>query len=466
MCAESAEESRSGGEKQALRLLSRSARLWKSQHRSDGKAVPIHFDRDFSKLTTAADLTDAWLRLGKAVAVIPDRSGVSGTYFISDSSGNPVAVFKPIDEEAGQDANPLQVDLFDGCFHAFVLGECAYKEAAAYLLDHKMATGIPQTTIVTCVTPLETSNGLAANKTGAFQVFQDNIGDADDFGPALFPTENIQRIAAFDLRVLNSDRHGGNLLVVKNETEHRLVPIDHGYILPDRVVSPTWPVWMQWPQSKQPLSSSLTQCILDLDCDNEVHTLEEELGHSISAGSIRSLRIATAFLKKGVSLGMSMYAIGLLVFSSGSSTKKSLLEKIADEALRAGLMREQRIESQLDLLSLDDSTERRWLRPSTEDFIVKYASKLMENRLCTIAGFGSLTRARSNPNFFPQTECASKRKQKVAAAGDALARTGSESTCARQPSRWTTPLRRSDMSVPSRLAVSKPPNGNVTSNLD
>lgn len=229
------------------------------------------FERDFSKVTTAADYADAWLIMGKAVAVLPDRLGVSGTYFITDSEAHVLAVFKPIDEEAGQESNPIEGDLIDQCSSAFVLGECAYKEAAAYLLDHRGMAGVPQTVIVNCKTLITSGLGASPNKTGAFQVYQENIGDLDDFGPGLFSVEDVQRIAAFDIRILNCDRHGGNLLVTKRQDgTHTLVPIDHGYTLPDRIVTPSFPIWMHWPQCRQPTSSALKTYVVvrvpDLDC--------------------------------------------------------------------------------------------------------------------------------------------------------------------------------------------------------
>lgn len=112
---------------------------------------------------------------------------------------------------------------------------------------------------------------------------------------------------------------------------------------------------------------------MSLDSDLDVSMLQDELGEKINPGSLRTYRILSALLKKAMMLDMSLYAIGMLIFHSGSDPNmKSILEKICDEAYEAGLVRERRIDSQLDLSNLDGAFDRdRCLRPSTEDFIVR-----------------------------------------------------------------------------------------------
>mmetsp|Transcript_9668 Transcript_9668/g.41543 ORF Transcript_9668/g.41543 Transcript_9668/m.41543 type:complete len:378 (+) Transcript_9668:827-1960(+) len=358
---------------------------------------------------------------------MPDRESVCGTYFISDSGCNRIAVFKPVDEEWGQSGRPLSVEPFEGYAEAFLLGECAYKEAAAYLLDHNNNAGVPQTAIVKCIYPIPTSCGVSSGM-GAFQVYQDNVGDADDYGPGIFSQENVQRIATFDLRVLNCDRHAGNLLVqeTKDAKVRKLIPIDHGYILPDRVVTPPWPAWMQWPQVREPLCPSVKSYIQSVEFSHDNAMLEEELADKIHSGSLRTLRITTHLLKSGVDIGMSLYEIGLLVYSSGTGKSKSVLEKLADEAYAAGLVREQRIESQLDLAALEHSSSAKGkLQPTTEDFIVRYASKLIDRHLQVLQGFGScISRARSHPNFLRRPSDKPPRKSLLSSSGSSPVSSG------------------------------------------
>lgn len=116
-------------------------------------------------------------------------------------------------------------------------------------------------------------------KTGSLQQFLDAEGGADDYGPGLFSALNVQRIAQLDLRfaalpgalhtghtlvtlrcmpscsLLNTDRNGENLLVVGDRTQSasqlRLVPIDHGYCLPDRLDLDFFTLhWRRWKQVK------------------------------------------------------------------------------------------------------------------------------------------------------------------------------------------------------------------------
>ena len=70
--------------------------------------------------------------------------------------------------------------------------------------------------------------------------FVDNRGGAEDFGASCFSDGNVHRLALFDLRTLNLDRHGGNILV--DSTTGDPVPIDHGCAFPSEPGEPCeWP---------------------------------------------------------------------------------------------------------------------------------------------------------------------------------------------------------------------------------
>ena len=47
---------------------------------------------------------------------------------------------------------------------------------------------------------------------GSLQKFVPNAESCEDYGPNLFSTEDVHRIGILDLRILNCDRHTGNLL--------------------------------------------------------------------------------------------------------------------------------------------------------------------------------------------------------------------------------------------------------------
>lgn len=176
---------------------------------------------------------------------LPDMSteGSGGVYFMKDSSGeNNVAVFKPIDEEPMAENNPRGLPLSvdgEGLKRGTRVGEGALREVAAYILDHTIDgcksdgaigfSGVPPTALVRCF-------HMEEFKIGSLQMFVSNCGSCEDMGPQDFPVEEVHKIAVLDIRLANADRHAGNILVCQDDGGHlKLVPIDHGYCLPEKV---------------------------------------------------------------------------------------------------------------------------------------------------------------------------------------------------------------------------------------
>lgn len=178
--------------------------------------------------------------------------GTGGAYFMKDSSGHEyVAIFKPMDEEPMAKNNPRGLPLSkdgEGLKKGTRVGEGALREVAAYLLDHPFGdqlglgfAGVPPTTLVRCANVGFSSGGKS--KIGSLQMFVKNSGSCDDIGPGLFPVEEVHKIAVLDMRLANADRHSGNILLVRKEGDEAgfgLVPIDHGYCLPESVSTSNW----------------------------------------------------------------------------------------------------------------------------------------------------------------------------------------------------------------------------------
>lgn len=397
-------------------LVSRSARRWKLTHpnnHKDDSALPDRSSAfapyDYSEIASTSDKVMTAFERGTARAERPPREGVCGTYFIrrTESKNNVLCVFKPVDEEAGDleaspsipipgSQNPSSLfalgappglsgspaaervpspaaSLTDKTFSGFRAGEGAYKEVAAYLLDHAHLARVPQTALAMCsfasdlpeknkapssdgsetrsMSPTSDSSEEDFNRTGfikkkgAFQVYVENNGDAEDYGAGVFEKEQAHKIAAFDIRILNHDRHAGNILVVKSTTSttgYDLIPIDHGYILPDGVHSVPKPVWMNWHLMKEEISSELKEYIGALDPVAEARSLNDELDGNLRMRSLRSLKIATALLQKGVAAGLSLYDIGMLIYPDPDHPSVTPeLVRIMQEAEDAGDAREQ-----------------------------------------------------------------------------------------------------------------------------
>lgn len=189
---------------------------------------------------------------------IRSSEGSGGAYLMQDSSGQKyISVFKPMDEEPMAVNNPLGLPLStngEGLKKGTRVGEGALREVAAYILDHpkggcrsfaneeKGFAGVPPTVMVKCMHKgFNYSNGyecVSKNaKIGSLQMFMKNSGSCEDMGPQDFPVEEVHKISVLDIRLANADRHAGNILVSRDSDQGRivLIPIDHGYCLPQNV---------------------------------------------------------------------------------------------------------------------------------------------------------------------------------------------------------------------------------------
>lgn len=194
--------------------------------------------------------------LEKGNPPVLSSEGTGGAYFMQDVSGQEyVAVFKPIDEEPMAENNPRGLPLSsngEGLKRGTRVGEGALREVAAYILDHPLKgrqsftgvgfSGVPPTVMVSCLHEgFNHSNGFDSQeksfKIGSLQMFMKNYGSCEDRGPQAFPVEEVHKISVLDMRLANADRHAGNILLCKEGEEGRivLIPIDHGYCLPETV---------------------------------------------------------------------------------------------------------------------------------------------------------------------------------------------------------------------------------------
>ncbi|KAL6982107.1 Phosphatidylinositol 4-kinase gamma 4 [Sarracenia purpurea var. burkii] len=277
--------------------------------------------------------------------------GTGGAYFMQDALGKKyVSVFKPIDEEPMAVNNPRELPLSvdgEGLKKGTRVGQGALREVAAYILDHPKAghrlisgeergfAGVPPTTMVKCLhRGFNHPQGLAV-KIGSLQMFMENYGSCEDMGPSAFPVEEVHKISVLDIRMANADRHAGNILVSKGEDGRTvLIPIDHGYCLPDSFEDCTFD-WLYWPQARQPYASDTIEYIKSLDAEEDIALLKFH-GWDLPLECARTLRISTMLLKKGTAKGLTPFAIGSIMCRE-SLTKESVIEEIVREALDSSL---------------------------------------------------------------------------------------------------------------------------------
>lgn len=229
------------------------------------------------------------------------------------------------------------------------MGRLAFGEVAAYLLDYDHFANVPSTALVKVTHSIFNVNGEVNgtkqqerkefSKIASLQQFIPHDFDASDYGTSSFPVAAIHKIGILDIRILNTDRHAGNLLVRKIDgggglDQVELVPIDHGLCLPENLEDPYFE-WIHWPQASIPFSEDELEYISHLDPFRDSELLRMELP-MIREACLRVLVVCTIFLKEAAISGLCLAEIGEMMSREfrGQQEEPSELEFICIEARR------------------------------------------------------------------------------------------------------------------------------------
>ncbi|KAK1293318.1 putative phosphatidylinositol 4-kinase type 2-beta [Acorus calamus] len=307
---------------------------------------------------------DAVKAIKSGVDPIPVHSGLGGAYYFRNSRGESIAIIKPTDEEPFAPNNPKgfvgKALGQPGLKRSVRVGETGFREVAAYLLDYDHFANVPPTVLVKITHSVFNVNegmntGKAAinhrhdreqvSKIASFQQFIPHDFDASDHGTSSFPVSAVHRIGILDIRILNTDRHGGNLLVRKLDKVGRfgqveLIPIDHGLCLPESLEDPYFE-WIHWPQASIPFSEDELEYIANLDPVRDADMLRMELP-MIRDACLRVLVLCTVFLKEAAAFGLCLAEIGEMMSREfkGAEEEPSELEVVCIEARRLVAERE------------------------------------------------------------------------------------------------------------------------------
>jgi len=159
------------------------------------------------------------LELGFAPQLVWDGTG--GTYLMRDARRQPVAAFKPRDEETFAPNNPrgLQGKFGQPGLNPHVLsGESHLREVLAHKLDWDGFAGVPLTLQAEAMHPAFHVASLRplsryGTKVGSLQEWVPYDDVAANRGAATFPKQEVHKIAILDMRLLNTDRNDANILV-------------------------------------------------------------------------------------------------------------------------------------------------------------------------------------------------------------------------------------------------------------
>jgi hypothetical protein len=159
------------------------------------------------------------------------KKGISGSYVLLNENEEPIAILKPLDEEAGAH-NGFQRDRAK---MGIVPGTSGYREVLAHQLYKEQ---VPATLLAEIVSHDFNSSYANPNKTVSVQKWEpDTI--------TLYKLEKGKRgslkpflhsVASMDLCLHNSDRNRSNLLIKQDQDSKDViasVPIDHGCVLPE-----------------------------------------------------------------------------------------------------------------------------------------------------------------------------------------------------------------------------------------
>ncbi|KAI4366723.1 hypothetical protein MLD38_022564 [Melastoma candidum] len=175
------------------------------------------------------------------------------------------------------------------------------------------------------------------SKIASLQQYIPHDFDASDHGTSSFPVSAVHRIGMLDVRILNTDRHAGNLLVTKIDNlgclpDVELIPIDHDLCLPECLEDPYFE-WIHWTQASIPFSEEEMEYIAHLDPVWDCKMLRMEL-LVIREACLRVLAVCTIFLKEAAAFGLHLAEIGEMMSREfrGHEEKPSELELVCMEA--------------------------------------------------------------------------------------------------------------------------------------
>lgn len=255
----------------------------------------------------------------------PQRSeeGTSGVYFMRNAQGKKIAVFKPKDEEGA--SLRRSIEMRPGC----TFGEGYLKEVAAHIIDKDGFHGVPRTAIAKFShKAFHNPTGTPQQKEGSLQEFVSYESTAEEMGWKKFTAHDVHKIGLLDCRILNLDRHLGNILVTEDEDESiHLVPIDHAFSFPSFITGGASFEWLQFPQCKQPFDKETVDYICNIDVESDVQTIRRRLP-GLQEGCIETMQICTIFLKEAVARGLNMYQIGCMMSRHLDERQPSHLERL------------------------------------------------------------------------------------------------------------------------------------------
>ena len=344
-------------------------RLKKNRKKEFGNIIPLQkLPSKKCKKIVKQVLRGMNLRLNPEIS----SQGFSGSYFLLNHNKSRKVIFKPRHEEPFAPLNPkgfkgsLGTEIHQSGIKS---GELYLREAAAYLMDNQKIFGVPETFLAVVEHPFfkeshkkrdimgvsysipeqiiggcQMTNLLQENlnnefnrlnlkltnnnaRVGSIQKIISNARNISEISIRKISAYEIQKIALFDLRILNADRNEGNLLFKKENGKIKLIPIDHGMSMGNKLqIRKSELIWTSYPQIHLPLDPRLVKYVNELKPKDTIQRLYKKL--DLPSETLDLIRISEIFIKMCVSRKMNIYEMSQLFYREGE--KKSQLERIIE----------------------------------------------------------------------------------------------------------------------------------------
>lgn len=305
-----------------------------------------------------------------------DGSTKTGVYLLSSPKVGPCdaprlpiqTIFKPLDEE-------------DFERRGIEIGMGALREEAAFVID-RASGGLAHVPV--------TARASVDSKKGSIQQFvEESVGPVEDFGmprdleaaEAFVGLDNAQAVACFDIRIFNTDRHAGNLLLA-GPRPHKINCIDHGCVLPAwwALESCSFDAWLDWPHVRAPASSATLSLVTQV-VDTLPMVVQELEKLGLPTQAIWTLEICTSLLQKCVLFhGLTLRSVALLMTRADPAEPSWLERTVADACASAGVAAEFEPQGKYGdlMLKVDQKILNWFLAPEGALFDAKHLSNFRD----------------------------------------------------------------------------------------
>jgi len=278
----------------------------------------------------------------------------------------------------------------------FKPGEGYLREAVAYLLDHENFCQVPPTVIVHCEHPVfnypkSTEKCMQIfPKLGSLQQYVRASDTFEDISPSLIGTFELQKIALLDIRLLNCDRNASNILAIrkmvpntfrnpltgemrpraarresrsgslaslsedmddeeiemidflaesrgvqttrKTQDLYELIPIDHGYCLPSKLLIEEFDwTWFYCSQIEEEIDPEIRRYMLSLDVEECISKLNiSPMKDTVSSDAFFLLRLVHFLIIESIKANMTLKQIAELI-ARVEDNVKSPMEKLVQD---------------------------------------------------------------------------------------------------------------------------------------